>query len=83
MAFVLYELARNPQIQDCLHDEISTVLTRYDNKLSYEALQEMTYLDCVIHGDLQFYFNILTIFLIVTFKFNRNNATTFCSIIPV
>lgn len=50
LSYVLYELARNPDIQDRVHSEVVEVLEKHDNKFSYEALQEMTYLECVLHG---------------------------------
>lgn len=52
MAFVLYELAKNPHIQEHLHYEIIEVLAKYDNKLTHESLQDMTYLDNIVHGKL-------------------------------
>lgn len=52
MAFVLYELAKNPHIQEHLHREIVEVLTKHDNKLTYESLQDMAYLDNVVYGRL-------------------------------
>lgn len=53
MSFLLYELARNPEIQERVHDEIVEVLARHNNKFSYDALQEMVYLERVIHGEYQ------------------------------
>jgi cytochrome P450 family 6 len=50
MTFCLYELAVNPDIQEILQAEIDTVLEKHDGKLSYEALQEMTYLDKTVAG---------------------------------
>jgi hypothetical protein len=50
MTFCLYELSVNPEIQERLRTEIDTVLEKHDGILSYEAVQEMTYLDKVISG---------------------------------
>jgi hypothetical protein len=50
MTFCLYELAVNPDIQERLRTEIDTVLEKHDGNLSYEAVQEMTYLDNVVSG---------------------------------
>lgn len=50
LAFTLYELARWSEVQERLHDEIIDVLSRHDNKFTYDALQEMFYLDCTVHG---------------------------------
>lgn len=55
LCFALYELARRPDIQERLYNEIVAVSARHDNKFTYEALQEMTYLDCVIQGRCHFF----------------------------
>ena len=52
MTFCLYELALNPDIQEALRNEIDTVLEKHDGNISYEAIQEMTYLDKVVAGKL-------------------------------
>lgn len=49
IGFAIYEMARNPDIQERLYEEIIDVLDKYDGKFTYEALQEMEYLDNVIH----------------------------------
>ncbi|XP_059612803.1 cytochrome P450 6A1-like [Phlebotomus argentipes] len=53
MKFCLLELANAIEIQDRLREEIKTVLERYDNKITYEALSEMKYLDQVINETLR------------------------------
>ena len=50
MTFCLYELALNPDIQEVLRNEIDTVLKKQSDNISYEAIQEMTYLDKVVAG---------------------------------
>lgn len=52
ISFALQELAHNPEIQERLIDEISDTLRDNDGKLSYEAVNEMKYLDMVIQGKL-------------------------------
>lgn len=49
LAFAIYEMARNPDIQERLHMEVSDVLEKYNGECTFEALQEMEYLDNVIH----------------------------------
>lgn len=49
LAFAIYEMARNPEIQERLYEEINEVLARHDNQFTFEALQEMEYLECIIH----------------------------------
>ncbi|KAJ8929028.1 hypothetical protein NQ314_018339, partial [Rhamnusium bicolor] len=53
--FAAYELTMNPNIQEKLRDEINTVLRKYDNQITYEAMMEMTYLDRVIYETLRKY----------------------------
>jgi cytochrome P450 family 6 len=52
MTFCLYELAINPDIQEVLRNEIDTVLEKHEGNISYEAIQEMTYLENVVAGKL-------------------------------
>lgn len=49
IAFAIYEMARNPDIQERLYEEITDVLEKHDGKFTYEALEEMQYLDNIIH----------------------------------
>lgn len=51
MTFALYELALNPDIQESMREEIKTVLKKHENKLTYEAMLEMKYLQMVIDGE--------------------------------
>nr|XP_034824228.1 cytochrome P450 6a2-like [Maniola hyperantus] len=44
-SFALHELAFNPELQCKIQDEIDEVLLKYDNKLCYDAVTEMTLLD--------------------------------------
>ncbi|KAH8403983.1 hypothetical protein KR215_007511, partial [Drosophila sulfurigaster] len=55
MSFCLYELALNPEIQQQLRLEINATLERYNQQLSYECLQEMTYLSQVVDETLRKY----------------------------
>jgi hypothetical protein len=50
MAFCLYELAVNPDIQDRLRAEIDTVLRKHGGAVSYDAVSEMEYLGKVVNG---------------------------------
>jgi cytochrome P450 family 6 len=55
MSFCLYELAMNRDIQERVQKEIDAALRKYEDKITYEAIQEMEYLDNVISGKYQYY----------------------------
>nr|QLL22070.1 cytochrome P450 [Tribolium confusum] len=55
MTFALYELARNQHIQDKVREEINTVLEKHEGKITYDAIQEMKYLEQVINEALRMY----------------------------
>lgn len=48
--FMFYELAKHPEIQVKVTEEIDKVLRKYDGKICYESLNEMFYVDQVIKG---------------------------------
>ena len=50
MTLCMYELSLHQDIQDRLREEIDVVLKKHDGKLTYEAIQEMEYLDKVVSG---------------------------------
>lgn len=50
MAFALYELTQNPDVQEKAQAELVEVLERHDGNLTYEAVSELHYLDRVIQG---------------------------------
>jgi len=51
MTFALYELALHPEIQQSLRAEILEVLSKHDGKLTYDGIQNMSYLDRVVSGE--------------------------------
>lgn len=51
LTFLMYELALDLEIQNKVREEIEMVLEKYDNKITYDALGEMPYLDKVIKGN--------------------------------
>uniref|UniRef100_A0A146L945 Putative cytochrome P450 6a14 n=2 Tax=Lygus hesperus TaxID=30085 RepID=A0A146L945_LYGHE len=55
ISYALYELALNQQIQEDLHKEIVTVSAKHNGKLTFEAFQDMKYLDQVISETLRLY----------------------------
>lgn len=50
MSFCMYELAKSPEIQQRVYEEIENVLQKHNGKLTYESLNEMKYLDNCIDG---------------------------------
>lgn len=50
LSFALYYLAKHQMYQDKARDEINTVLGRHNNQITYEAMQELTYLQQCIDG---------------------------------
>ncbi|XP_057670734.1 probable cytochrome P450 6a20 isoform X2 [Diorhabda carinulata] len=53
--FSMYELARNQDIQDKLRNEIQDTLKKSDGELTYDTLNQMSYLQQVIDESLRLY----------------------------
>lgn len=51
LGYCMYELARHPEIQRNIRNEIDLILEKYDGELNYESTVEMLYLDQVIKGE--------------------------------
>jgi cytochrome P450 family 6 len=51
LSFALYELALHPEIQQSLRAEILQVLKKHEGKLTYDDMQDMSYLDRVVSGE--------------------------------
>ena len=51
LSFALYELALHPEIQQGLRAEILQVLSEHGGKLTYDGIQDMSYLDMVVSGE--------------------------------
>lgn len=50
ISLIAYELVINKDVQEKLIREIDEVLRRTDNKLTYDVVMEMKYLDLVVTG---------------------------------
>lgn len=50
MCYMLYELAKHPEMQTTLRYEIESVMKSHDGAINNAALKEMTYLDMVLRG---------------------------------
>ncbi|XP_060658143.1 cytochrome P450 6a2-like [Drosophila nasuta] len=55
MSYCLYELAQHQDIQDKLREEVNAVLQKHNDKLTYECIKDMRYLDQVISETLRLY----------------------------
>jgi cytochrome P450 family 6 len=51
LSYALYELALHPEIQHRLRSEIMRVLNKHNGELTYDGIQEMSYLDRVVSGE--------------------------------
>lgn len=52
-SYVSYELAVNPEIQDRLYEEVRQINEDLEGEITYEALQQMNYLDMVVSETLR------------------------------
>lgn len=50
LSYCLYELAKNPAIQQRVHREIDKILNEHNDELTYEAVCDMIYLEKCIDG---------------------------------
>ncbi|XP_055531477.1 probable cytochrome P450 6d5 [Wyeomyia smithii] len=55
MSFCLYQLAKNPHVQEKVHAEIDRILAKNQGKLTYNTLTEMKYLEGCIDETLRMY----------------------------
>ncbi|XP_030030986.2 cytochrome P450 6B1 [Manduca sexta] len=55
LAFLFLELAAHPHVQDKMRAEIQEVLDRNGGNVTYEVLQELTYMEMVIQETLRLY----------------------------
>ncbi|CAK1542623.1 unnamed protein product [Leptosia nina] len=53
--YAAYELARNPDIQAKVRDEVNTVLAKHNGQWTYEAQNEMTYVNMVLDETMRKY----------------------------
>jgi len=51
LSYALYELALHPEIQHRLRAEITRVLNKNNGQLTYDGIQEMSYMDMVVSGE--------------------------------
>ena len=51
LTFCMYELAKDPEIQKRVHEEIDSVLAQHNGKITYDSVTEMKYLEACIDGN--------------------------------
>lgn len=49
-SYCLYEIAKHPDIQRKVHEEIDLVMAKNNDQLTYESINELKYLECCIDG---------------------------------
>ncbi|XP_053606273.1 cytochrome P450 6B2-like [Plodia interpunctella] len=54
-SFTLHQLAFNPECQVKVQNEIDQVLAKYDNKLTYDAIKDMKYLEMAFNEGIRMY----------------------------
>lgn len=54
-SFTLHQLAFNPEYQEKVQKQIDEVLLRHDNKITYDAVKEMTYLERSFYESMRMY----------------------------
>lgn len=54
-SFALFQLSTHLQIQEKVREELRSVLKKYNNKICFDALQELEYMQQVIDGNLNIY----------------------------
>lgn len=50
MMFALFEMCMNPCIQERARNELIEVLQKHDGKLTYDAINDLQYLEMVVLG---------------------------------
>ncbi|KYB27037.1 Cytochrome P450 6a2-like Protein [Tribolium castaneum] len=75
VTFALYELAKHQDIQQKVREEIETVLAKFDGKVTYEAIQEMHYMNQVLNGTNYFINCFLILIHLRTVTIIKNDTT--------
>jgi cytochrome P450 family 6 len=57
LSFAFMELARHPELQRTARRHIEEVLERYDGQVTYQSLKEMTYLDWILQGSFNSFYD--------------------------
>jgi cytochrome P450 len=60
LAVLIYDLARNPDVQKRLRKEVDSVTAQHNGQLDMDIIQAMEYLDMVVQGNLKFRYFLRT-----------------------
>lgn len=52
--FFMYDMTVNQDVQAKVRDEINEVLKKHGDKITYDAITEMTYLDKALNGTINY-----------------------------
>lgn len=75
-AFALHELSKHPDLQVRARKHINEVLGKHNGELTYEALQEMTYLEQILDGRIFAPFFSLKLIIFLLFFLQKHFAFT-------
>ncbi|XP_063828070.1 cytochrome P450 6B2-like [Ostrinia nubilalis] len=64
----LHQLAFNPDCQEKVQAEIDSVLEKYDNKLTYDAIKDMAYLEMCFYESMRMYPSVAYLMRMCTSK---------------
>uniref|UniRef100_A0A146LKG2 Putative cytochrome P450 6a14 n=1 Tax=Lygus hesperus TaxID=30085 RepID=A0A146LKG2_LYGHE len=53
LSYLFYEIALHQEVQEKLHQEITTVMAKHNGELTFEAISEMTYVEQAINETLR------------------------------
>lgn len=75
LMFTLYELAKNPECQERLYVEICKSIKRCDGQLTYEAFQEIEYLEWVVLEALRIHPTLMAMMKVCTEKYTLSKVS--------
>jgi cytochrome P450 / NADPH-cytochrome P450 reductase len=74
MTWALYFIAKDPNVQQKLHEEIDHVLG--DSELKFEQLSELHFLQCVLNETLRYILTSLIFFIILLLPWIKHCCST-------
>lgn len=76
LAYAMYELALNPDCQENALDEINRILSKYDGKITMEGLQEMIYIEGILHEAMRMHPPLIVMAKMSTQRYTLPKTTT-------